>query len=72
MVGPGSNLFGGGRFTPRQVDGWAWWDGAATQAHRWDEFVATARRALSRRDRPWTPAYEAALRAAWQRGPRVP
>jgi UDP-N-acetylglucosamine diphosphorylase / glucose-1-phosphate thymidylyltransferase / UDP-N-acetylgalactosamine diphosphorylase / glucosamine-1-phosphate N-acetyltransferase / galactosamine-1-phosphate N-acetyltransferase len=71
VVGPGSNLFAGGRFTPRYLPGWAWWDGDSTTPHRWDKFVATARTAMGRRDRAWSAAYEAALLAAWKRGPKA-
>jgi UDP-N-acetylglucosamine diphosphorylase/glucosamine-1-phosphate N-acetyltransferase len=71
VVGPGSNLFAGGRFTPRYLPGWAWWDGEATVPHRWDKFLATARTAMGRREVALTPAYEAALHAAWKRGPKA-
>ena len=71
VVGPGSNLFGGGRFTPRYVPGWAWWDGDAVVPHRWDKFLATARTAMGRRGVVLTAAYEAALLAAWKRGPKA-
>ena len=71
VVGPGSNLFAGGRFTPRYLPGWAWWDGDATVPHRWDKFLATARTAMGRRDLALTPAHEAALQAAWRRGPKA-
>jgi UDP-N-acetylglucosamine diphosphorylase/glucosamine-1-phosphate N-acetyltransferase len=71
VIGPGSNLFAGGRFTPHYLPGWSWWDGASTVPHRWDKFLATVRTAMSRRGRTTTAAYEAALYAAWKRGPKA-
>ena len=71
VVGPGSNLFAGGQFTPKHLAGWAWWDGEKCVAHEWDKFLATARTAMARRDRPLTEAEEASLRAAWNAGPRA-
>jgi UDP-N-acetylglucosamine diphosphorylase/glucosamine-1-phosphate N-acetyltransferase len=62
-VGVGSNLFGGGRFAPKHVPPFSWWDGERTIEHRLEEFLATARRATARRDRPLSPAEEQALRA---------
>jgi len=71
VVGPASNLFGGGRFAPKYVPGWAWWDGQEMVAHQWEKFLATARIAMSRRDVELSAAREAALRAAWSKGPRA-
>jgi carbonic anhydrase/acetyltransferase-like protein (isoleucine patch superfamily) len=71
VVGTGSVLFAGGRFTPRYLAGWSWWDGQQSQPHRWDKFLATARVAMGRRGRTLTPRYEAALHAAWTRGPKT-
>jgi UDP-N-acetylglucosamine diphosphorylase/glucosamine-1-phosphate N-acetyltransferase len=62
-VGVGANLFGGGRFAPKQVPSFAWWDGEAFAEHELERCVATARVAASRRARTLTPAAEAALRA---------
>jgi UDP-N-acetylglucosamine diphosphorylase/glucosamine-1-phosphate N-acetyltransferase len=70
VIGPGSNLFAGGRFTPKQLPGWAWWDGERTVCHEWEKFLGTARIAMGRRGRELTPAEEASLRAAWDAGPR--
>ncbi|HKA25632.1 MAG TPA: putative sugar nucleotidyl transferase [Candidatus Eisenbacteria bacterium] len=71
VIGPGSNLVAGGRFTPKHMPGWSWWDGERSVCHEWDKFILTARIAMSRRDRELTPAEEAALRAAWDAGPRA-
>jgi UDP-N-acetylglucosamine diphosphorylase/glucosamine-1-phosphate N-acetyltransferase len=62
-LGTGSNLFGGGRFAPKRVPSFAWWDGEAFAEHELERCVTTARIAASRRARELTPAAEAALRA---------
>ncbi len=59
-VGTGANLFGGGRFAPKYVPAFAWWDGERTVDHELTKFHATARIALSRRARTFGPAEEAA------------
>jgi UDP-N-acetylglucosamine diphosphorylase/glucosamine-1-phosphate N-acetyltransferase len=62
-IGVGANLFGGGRFAPKQVPAFAWWDGQRLDEHRFEPFLATARIAMSRRGRELGPADEEALRA---------
>lgn len=62
-LGTGANLFGGGRFVPRQVPSFAWWDGESLAEHELERCVATARIAAGRRGRELTPGAEAALRA---------
>jgi UDP-N-acetylglucosamine diphosphorylase/glucosamine-1-phosphate N-acetyltransferase len=62
-VGTGANLFGGGRFAPRDVPTFGWWDGERMTEHRLERFLATARTAMERRGRPLTPEGEAQLRA---------
>jgi len=62
-VGTAANLFGGGRFAPKQVPPFAWWDGERMREHELERCVATARVAVSRRGRTLEPAAEAALRA---------
>jgi UDP-N-acetylglucosamine diphosphorylase/glucosamine-1-phosphate N-acetyltransferase len=62
-VGTAANLFGGGRFAPKRVPSFAWWDGEAFAEHELERCVATARIAASRRARELTPGAEAALRA---------
>jgi UDP-N-acetylglucosamine diphosphorylase/glucosamine-1-phosphate N-acetyltransferase len=61
-VGAGANLFGGGRFAPRSVPPFAWWDGTRTVDHELAKFIATARIACSRRGRAFSPADESACR----------
>jgi UDP-N-acetylglucosamine diphosphorylase/glucosamine-1-phosphate N-acetyltransferase len=62
-VGTGSNLFGGGRFAPRHVPAFSWWDGERTVEHELDRFLATVRTAFGRRDRALLPPEEALLRS---------
>jgi len=62
-VGTGSNLFGGGRYAPRHVPAFGWWDGEVMREHRLDRFLKTAQTAMARRGRPLAPADEAALRS---------
>lgn len=66
VLGPGCNLFGGGRFAPKQLPPFAWWDGTRTVEHRFDRFLETARTAMSRRGRAPLPAEEAMLRALFE------
>lgn len=65
-LGVGSNLFGAGRYAPRSVPSFAWWDGERMVEHRLDAFLATARVALSRRGRDWLAAEEALLRLTFE------
>ena len=62
-VGTGSNLFGGGRFTPKRVPAFVWWDGERTVEHRLERFLETAGVAMGRRGLRLRPADEAALRS---------
>jgi UDP-N-acetylglucosamine diphosphorylase/glucosamine-1-phosphate N-acetyltransferase len=48
-IGTGSNLFGGGRFAPKRVPSFAWWDGERVVEHRLDPFLRTAATAMQRR-----------------------
>ena len=57
-VGTGANLFGGGRFAPRFVPPFAWWNGEQLVEHRLEAFLGTARTAMARRGRPLDPADE--------------
>jgi UDP-N-acetylglucosamine diphosphorylase/glucosamine-1-phosphate N-acetyltransferase len=61
-IGVGANLFGGGRFAPRSVAAFTWWDGERPAEHELERFLATARIAFGRRGRSFTPADEAACR----------
>lgn len=65
-LGTGSNLFGGGRFVPKRVAAFAWWDGERAVEHRLDEFLDTARIAMSRRGRSLETADERVLRAIFE------
>jgi UDP-N-acetylglucosamine diphosphorylase/glucosamine-1-phosphate N-acetyltransferase len=62
-IGTASNLFGGGRFAPKHLPPFSWWDGERAVEHRFDRFLETARIAMSRRGRPLDPADQAALEA---------
>lgn len=66
-IGVGSNLFGGGRFAPRQVPAFGWWDGSTLAQHRFEKFLETAAIAMSRRGRSLTPGVQRALEAARDR-----
>ena len=72
-IGSGSNLFGGGRFAPKRVPAFTWWDGERPIEHRFDRFLETAKVAMARRGRPLDPADQAALEAlfAATRGERL-
>jgi UDP-N-acetylglucosamine diphosphorylase/glucosamine-1-phosphate N-acetyltransferase len=48
-IGTGSNLFGGGRFAPKRVPPFTWWDGERAVEHRIERLLETARIAMSRR-----------------------
>jgi len=62
-IGVAANLFGGGRFAPKQVPAFAWWDGERMHEHELERCLATARVATSRRGLALTAGAEAALRA---------
>jgi UDP-N-acetylglucosamine diphosphorylase/glucosamine-1-phosphate N-acetyltransferase len=62
VVGTGANLFGGGRFAPKSIASFAWWDGEAAREHELEKFLATARIAMSRRGRALEAAEERLLR----------
>jgi len=64
-VGVAANLFGGGRFAPKRVASFAWWDGETSAEHELEKCVGTARIAMSRRGVTLSPADEAVLREAF-------
>jgi hypothetical protein len=64
-LGIGANLFGGGRFAPKRVPSFGWWDGERMAEHELEKFLATARTAMGRRERKFLPADEAMLREAF-------
>jgi UDP-N-acetylglucosamine diphosphorylase/glucosamine-1-phosphate N-acetyltransferase len=61
-IGVGSNLFGGGRFAPKRVPAFAWWDGRRTVEHRLEPCLATAAVVLGRRGLVLGDAERSALR----------
>jgi len=65
-IGTGSNLFGGGRFAPKSVPSFAWWDGQRTVEHHFEQFLATARTATSRRNETLDDKAAAALRELFE------
>jgi UDP-N-acetylglucosamine diphosphorylase/glucosamine-1-phosphate N-acetyltransferase len=60
-IGTASNLFGGGRFAPKRVPAFSWWDGERSVEHRLERFLETASLAMSRRGRVLDAATRAAL-----------
>lgn len=60
-IGTGSNLFGGGRFAPRRLGAFAWWDGERVVEHRLEPFLDTARHVFTRRGRELEAADEQLL-----------
>jgi UDP-N-acetylglucosamine diphosphorylase/glucosamine-1-phosphate N-acetyltransferase len=65
-LGTGANLFGGGRFAPRRVPSFGWWDGEQMAEHRLEKFLGTARIAMSRRDRQLGLACEKLMRELFE------
>jgi UDP-N-acetylglucosamine diphosphorylase/glucosamine-1-phosphate N-acetyltransferase len=65
-IGTGCNLFGGGRFAPAYLAPFSWWNGESVVEHRLEPFLATARVAISRRERTLTSAGEVALRRLFE------
>jgi UDP-N-acetylglucosamine diphosphorylase/glucosamine-1-phosphate N-acetyltransferase len=63
MVGTGSHLFGGGRYAPKRLPAFSWWDGERATEYELERFLATARVAMGRRQRELAPGDEAVLRA---------
>jgi hypothetical protein len=60
-IGVGSNVFGGGRFAPKHLPAFSWWDGDKLDEHRLPAFVKTARTAMGRRGCSLGAATEAML-----------
>jgi len=65
-IGSGSNLFGAGRFTPKRVPPFSWWDGQRAVEHKLEEFLATAKTAASRRGHKIEEPEIKALRSLWE------
>jgi UDP-N-acetylglucosamine diphosphorylase/glucosamine-1-phosphate N-acetyltransferase len=66
MVGTGSHLFGGGRYAPKRLPAFSWWDGERATEYQLEKFLATARTAMGRRRRELHLAQEEALRALFE------
>jgi UDP-N-acetylglucosamine diphosphorylase/glucosamine-1-phosphate N-acetyltransferase len=64
-IGVGANLFGGGRFAPKDVPPFGWWDGSALEEHQLEPFLRTAKIAMSRRGRELGAAEERLLRTTF-------
>ena len=69
VVGPASNLFGGGTPSPKELPAFSWWDGASPKAYDVDRFVETARVVCRRRGRTFGEAQEQLYRTLAS-GPR--
>jgi UDP-N-acetylglucosamine diphosphorylase/glucosamine-1-phosphate N-acetyltransferase len=67
-IGVASNLFGGGRFAPKRVPAFAWWDGCRVLEHRLDPCLATAAVVLGRRGLVLGEAERSALRELFAAG----
>ncbi len=63
FLGTGSHLFGGGRYAPKRLPAFSWWDGERATEYQFEKFLATAHIAMGRRGREMHPAQEGALRA---------
>lgn len=62
VVGTAANLFGGGRFAPKDTPSFGWWDGDAMATHDLERCLATASIAMGRRGRSLSAADAAAIR----------
>lgn len=63
IVGPASNLVGGGVTAPKELPAFAWWNGSTVETYDVERFVATARVVCGRRDRWFGEAQERLYRA---------
>jgi UDP-N-acetylglucosamine diphosphorylase / glucose-1-phosphate thymidylyltransferase / UDP-N-acetylgalactosamine diphosphorylase / glucosamine-1-phosphate N-acetyltransferase / galactosamine-1-phosphate N-acetyltransferase len=61
-IGVAANLFGGGRFAPKRLPAFAWWDGRRTVEHRLEPCLATAAVVVGRRGLELGEAERTALR----------
>ena len=66
IVGTGSHLFGGGRYAPKRLPAFSWWDGERATEYELEKFLATARTAMGRRRRELHLAQEEALQALFE------
>jgi len=58
VIGPASNLFGGGTVSPRELAAFTWWDGYDQVPYEIGKFCATARVVCARRERSFGEAQE--------------
>ncbi|MEP7028496.1 MAG: putative sugar nucleotidyl transferase [Candidatus Eisenbacteria bacterium] len=58
VIGPASNLFGGGAVSPRELAAFSWWDGRERVAYDVDKFLETAAVVCARRGRGFGEAQE--------------
>jgi hypothetical protein len=58
VIGPASNLFGGGTVSPRELAAFTWWNGQEQRMYEPDKFVETARVVCARRGRSFGEAQE--------------
>jgi UDP-N-acetylglucosamine diphosphorylase/glucosamine-1-phosphate N-acetyltransferase len=58
VVGPASNLFGGGIVSPRELPAFSWWDGRERLAYDVAKFLETAAVVCARRGRGFAEAQE--------------
>ena len=58
VIGPASNLFGGGTLSPKELPEFSWWDGTGSTRYDIEKFVRTARVVCSRRGRSFGDAQE--------------
>jgi UDP-N-acetylglucosamine diphosphorylase/glucosamine-1-phosphate N-acetyltransferase len=65
VVGAGSNVFGSAGLSARWLPPFTWGDGSSGVHHDWSAFVATARRAMGRRDQELRPGMETVLQRLW-------
>lgn len=65
VIGAGSNVFGG-VMPPTVVPPFSWGSGPDLRDHRLAEFLATAERAMARREQDLTPGVRRLLEEAWR------
>ncbi len=58
VVGPASNLFAGGRMSPKSLPAFAWWGGEGIVPYELDKFLETAAVVTARRQRSFGQAQE--------------
>lgn len=63
IVGPASNLLGGGITAPKELPAFAWWTGTSIEGYDAERFVETARVVCARRGRTFGEAQERLYRA---------